>query len=82
MLYPLERKSQTTFRLTRSEKLMLVTLATCLRAQTQQFHEALGEALLLVQPDTVLKWHRQLVRRKWTFQHPVLCKNPISTKTC
>jgi putative transposase len=30
----------------------------------------MGEARLLVQPDTLLKWHRQLIRRKWTFQHP------------
>ena len=66
----LERKSKTKPRLSRPEKLILVTLVTRLKAQTQRFHEALGEAVLLVQPDTVLKWHRQLVRRKWTFQHP------------
>src|SRR5664279_1068116 len=65
----LERNSQTRHRLSRPEKLMLVTLAARLKAQTRRFHEALGEALLLVQPDTVLKWHRDLVRRKWTFQH-------------
>ena len=66
----LERNSQTTHRLSRPEKLMLVALATRLKAQTQRFHEALGEAFLVVQPETLLKWHRQLVRRKWTFQHP------------
>lgn len=66
----LERNSQTRHRLSRPEKLMLVTLATRLKTQTRRFHEALDEALLLVQPDTLLKWHRQLVRRKWTFQHP------------
>src|SRR5215216_4549791 len=65
----LERQSKTKPRLSRPEKLILVSLATGLRAQTQRFHEALAEALLLVQPDTLLKWHRQLVRRKWTFQH-------------
>ena len=66
----LERKSRTKPRLSRPEKLMLVTLAARLKAQTQRFHEAVGEAILLIQPDTVLKWHRQIVRRKWTFQHP------------
>ncbi len=65
----LERKSKAKPRLSPSERLMLVTLAARLKAQTQRFHEALGEALLLVQPDTLLKWHRQLVRRKWTFKH-------------
>ena len=66
----LERKSKTKPRLSRPEKLMLVTLAIRLKAQTQRFHEALGEAILLVQPETVLKWNRQIVRQKWTFQHP------------
>ncbi len=27
----------------------------------------LGQVVLLVKPDTLLKWHRDLVRRKWTF---------------
>jgi putative transposase len=66
----LERQPKTRPLLSRPEKLMLVTLVTRLRAQTQRFHEALGEAVLLVQPDTLLKWHRQLAGRKWTFQHP------------
>jgi putative transposase len=26
--------------------------------------------LHIVQPETVFKWHRELVRRKWTFQQP------------
>jgi hypothetical protein len=26
--------------------------------------------LRIVQPETVFKWHRELVRRKWTFQQP------------
>src|SRR5262245_41348773 len=59
-----ERKSKTKPRLSRPEKLMLVTLAIRVKMQTQWFQEALSEAVLLIQPDTVLKWHRQLVRRK------------------
>src|SRR4051794_38532016 len=66
----LECNSRTTHRLSRPEKLMLVALATRLKAQTQRFHEALGEALFVVQPETLLKWYRQIVQRKWTFQHP------------
>jgi putative transposase len=31
--------------------------------------EKLEGVLLLFKPDTVLKWHRELVRRKWTFKH-------------
>ena len=51
-------------RLSHPEKLILVSLATRLKAQTQRFHEALSGAVLLVQPNRVLKWHRELVRRK------------------
>jgi putative transposase len=29
----------------------------------------LGEVLTLVQPETLLKWHRHLVARKWDFSH-------------
>jgi len=38
----LERNSKTKPRLSHSKKLMLVTLATRLKAQTQRFHEASG----------------------------------------
>ena len=27
----------------------------------------LAQAVLVFKPDTLLKWHRELVRRKWTF---------------
>jgi hypothetical protein len=66
----LQRKAKTKPRLSRPEKRMLVALTTRLKAQTQHFQALLREALLLVQPDTVLKWHRELVRHKWTFKQP------------
>lgn len=48
---------------------MLVALTGRLKAHTQRIHEALDEAIVLIQPETVLKWHRELIRRKWTLQH-------------
>ena len=65
----LERKTKTKPRLSRPEKLMFVALVKRLQVQTQGWQQRVREAVLLVQPETVLKWHRQLVRRKWTFQH-------------
>ncbi len=49
---------------------MLVALADRLRGISQRFHSSLGQCVLLVKPDTVLRWHRDLVRRKWAFQRP------------
>ncbi|MBK8033672.1 MAG: hypothetical protein IPK17_30070 [Chloroflexi bacterium] len=69
-LRALERKTNTKSRLSSPEKLMIVALVTRLQRQTRQWQQRVREALVLVQPDTVLKWHRELVRRKWTFQHP------------
>jgi transposase InsO family protein len=31
--------------------------------------EALGEIATVVTPDTILRWHRQLVAQKWDFSH-------------
>ncbi len=31
--------------------------------------ERLREVMRLFQPETVLKWHRELVKRKWTYGH-------------
>jgi putative transposase len=49
-------------RLMRSERLAL--LLTCLRMKREQ----LLRSLLIVKPDTVVGWHRQTVRRHWTFK--------------
>src|SRR5262245_56359481 len=66
----LERKVSSKPRVSRLEKLMLVALADQLRGVSQRFRGALGQCVLLFKPDTLLKWHRELVRRKWTFQRP------------
>jgi putative transposase len=65
----LERKTRTKPRLTHPEKLMLVAVDTRLKQQTQDWHDRLQQLFLLFKPDTLLKWHRDLVRRKWTFGH-------------
>jgi hypothetical protein len=66
----LERKLATKPRLSRPEKLMLVALSGRLERVTHCFRERLKQCLLLFKPETLLKWHRELVGRKWTFQSP------------
>src|SRR5437763_1880201 len=53
-------------RLSRWERLTLALLATKLRHLTSDARERLSRCLVLVDPATVLRWHRDLVRRKWT----------------
>src|SRR5688572_16808939 len=68
----LERRLEKPVRLSRGEKLLLVVLAVKLKAKTGSTMKALGDWIRLVQPQTVFKWHRELVQLKWTFRpkHP------------
>src|SRR5712692_2032970 len=59
----LERKQRCPPRVSRWEKLTLAVLSARLKG-----HSRLNEVMLVFKPETVLKWHRELVRRKWTFQ--------------
>ena len=53
-------------RLTRWEKLTLAVLTTELARLTAGPRSTLAQYVMLFKPDTVLKWHRELIRRKWT----------------
>ncbi len=57
-------------RISRMEKLTLAVLATTLTNVTNGARTRLGQMMLLFKPETVLKWHRELGRRKWTIQRP------------
>ena len=54
-------------RLSRWEKLTLTVLAATAAQLADSPRHRLGQLVLLVRPETVLKWHRELVRRTWTF---------------
>ena len=64
----LQRKQPHPPRISRWEKLTLVVLASKLTTLTSRARAQLGQVVLLFKPDTLLKWHRELVRRKWTFR--------------
>ncbi len=63
----LQRRASRPPRLSRWEKLTFAVLATKLSRLGTSQRELLARAILLLQPATVLRWHRELVRRKWTF---------------
>ena len=50
------------------EKLLLAVLAVKLKARLEHGSKRLDQYLLLFKLQTVLKWHRALVRRKWTVR--------------
>src|SRR5437764_14846209 len=64
----LQRRSPRPPRLSRWEKLTLAALTARLARLTTRPRTQLSQIVLLVQPETVLKWHRELVRRKWTYR--------------
>ena len=55
-------------RLSRWERLTLAVLVATLRRATADARQRWAGSLVLVTPETVLRWHRDLVRRKWTFR--------------
>jgi hypothetical protein len=62
------RKQKNPIQVTRVEKLILVVLVTTLQAHTRRPARTMANLIRLFQPETVLKWHRALVRRKWTYR--------------
>src|SRR4029079_13611843 len=64
----LQRKLPGSPRISVWEKAVLSVLAVRFKRFTDGTGKRLDEALLLFKPGTVLRWHQQLVRRKWTFR--------------
>lgn len=64
------------------EKLGLAALVSKFTSLGHGSKTRLDEVLLLFKPDTVLKWHRELVRRKWSFtKQPVKGRPTIDPET-
>ncbi len=62
----LQRKLNHPPRISRGEKLALAVLAAKFTQLTTSARVHLGQILVLFKPETVVKWHRQLVHWKWT----------------
>jgi putative transposase len=50
------------------EKLVFATLTGKVKSKQASIQQQLSQLVLLFQPETLLRWHRELVRKKWTFQ--------------
>ncbi len=64
----LQRQQPHAPRVSRTEKVALAVLTAKLTGLGRGVKATLNQVLLLFKPDTVLRWHRDLVRRKWTFK--------------
>ncbi len=64
----LERQLDKPMRPSRIEKLTLAVVTAKLKTVSQPSAAGLRDLLLVFQPETVLKWHCEQVRRKWTYR--------------
>ena len=63
----LQRKQEKPVKTNRAEKMMLAILTAKLKAVTRWSTGQLRSILRIVQPETVLGWHHDLVRLKWSY---------------
>lgn len=61
-----ERKLQKPVRANRAERMTWAVLVAKLKKQTRRPANQFRQSIRLVQPETVFRWHRDLVCRKWT----------------
>ena len=64
-----ERKMQKPVRCNRAERMTLAVLAAKLKKLTNRPANQFRSIIRLVQPETVFRWHRDMVRRKWTQEN-------------
>jgi putative transposase len=64
----LQRKLKSAPRISDPERIILATLTDNFSHSTKDARHPLSQVMLIFKPDTVLRWHRELVRRKWTFR--------------
>ena len=63
----LQRQLDKPIKLNRAEKLTLAVLSATLKKQSNRPIKQFRSLIRIFQPETVFGWHRQLVKRKWTY---------------
>jgi putative transposase len=76
----LDRQRSSRAKLSKSEKLTLAVLTVKLKTMSRRTKCQMSDSLRLVKPETVLKWHRDLVARKWTFKRTNVGGRPRKPK--
>ncbi len=71
------RKQKKPIRPNRAEKATLAFLTAQLKKNTQRTIRQLGDVIRIVRPETVIRWHRELVRRKWAQPSTKTVGRPI-----
>jgi hypothetical protein len=71
----LRHKARLPKRSSRLEKTLLAVLVAKLRRTTNDFRTQV-QPVLIFSPDTVLRWHREQGRRKWTFKRRASAGRP------
>ncbi len=69
LLSILKRKLNYPIKTNRAEKLTLSALRSKLKQISNRTTNQLRDVIRIFQPETVLRWHRELVRKKWTYPH-------------
>jgi putative transposase len=64
-----DRKLSRTVKPSRIENLTLAVLVNRLKFDTNRSSNERRNSLRLFSPRTVLRWHNELVKRKWTYNH-------------
>jgi putative transposase len=62
-----ERKQGKPVRVSRAERMPIAVLAMKLKESTGQTAQQMKRVIRIFQPETVFKWHREMARRKWTY---------------
>jgi putative transposase len=75
-----EQQLEKPVRLSRAERLSLAVISAKLKAVSGRSLKQLHEVIRLVQPETVFKWHRELVRRKWAHQRQQVGGQPRTNR--
>jgi putative transposase len=71
----LQHKARQPKRFSSLEKTLLAALVAKLRRTTSDFRAQI-QPVLIFSPDTVIRWQRELVRRKWTFRRKAAVGRP------